>query len=101
MSVVWDRVVEAHVALNHPVQIDAPHILNALICFVVAFAAVAIFDRLVARRFKRTYFALHVFANVIITWFSFGGLLRTLAYPASSTLPGPDGPVSQLYMIYT
>ena len=56
--------------------------------------------RLVARKFKRPYFLLHVFANIIITWYSFGGVLHALAAPSKTTLPGSEGPVSQMYLVW-
>ena len=56
--------------------------------------------RLIARRLKRSYFFLHVVANVAITWYSFGGVLRSLAAPSTSTLPGAEGPVSQMYLVW-
>ena len=49
--------------MANPSEIDMAHIQNGLIVSACAFGALIAFDRLVARRFKRAYFALHVFAK--------------------------------------
>ena len=65
---------------------------DAAICSMTAFVVCIIFDRLVARRFKRSYFALHVFANIIITALTLPGAIRALQNPLTSSVVVPGRP---------
>jgi len=101
MEALLDRFTAAHRGLAEPTELNATHLINVSIVTVTAFAIIGLFDFCVARRFKKTYFALHVFANIVITAYTFGGVLDSLANPTSSTLPGPTGAVSQIYLAWT
>ena len=64
-----DTVVAAHAAMMES-SFDMPmkeRCFAAAICSLTAFVACGLFHALVARRFKRQYFCLHVFANTVIT----------------------------------
>lgn len=93
-------VTEAFDALANPRSIDSTHAVNVLIVSGVAFAFLFVCDKLVARRFRRPYMVLHLIANTIITWLTLVGSLRALTYPSASTLPGEEGPVSQVFLAW-
>ena len=82
-----DRVVAAHRAMLAPSgTVDAAVVADAAICTVTAFALCGLVHATVARHFKRTYFALHVFANTVITALTLPGALRALVHAENSTV---------------
>ena len=72
--------------MQPPAVIDSMCYLSAVVCTLTAFASCAAFHYFVARRYKRTYMAIHVFANTVITALTLSGAVRALVYPASSTV---------------
>ena len=96
---VWSRIYDAHVAMANPSTIDAEYMMNGAIVSACSFGILAVFDRLVARRFKRSYFALHVFANIIITAMVLQPAMRALLNPTSSTIVPTDGKASSALFV--
>ena len=84
-----------------PRDIGLDHVVNQIICMATAFVICAVFDRLFCRRFKRPYFALHVFANIVIVALVFPGAIRALLNPTKSSVipPGVQGP-NALYLAW-
>ena len=100
-KVIFDRIVEAHVAVMHPTKIDLTHCTNVAICVAVTALIIGLFHAAVARRFKRVYFALHVFANVVIVALTAESGIRAFLNPGSSTLPPPgESPRSHYYLVW-
>ena len=103
MAAMFARVVEAHAALISPPdrEADAEYVCNAAICSLTAFIFCAVVDRLIARRFKRSYMALHVVVNTIITALTLPGAMRALISPSTSSViaPGRESP-NALYMCW-
>ena len=87
MDAIWSRITTAHAAMHSPGTIDTEHIKNGAIVSACAFVIIATFDMVVARRFRRVYFALHVFANAVISSLTVAGAFRALANPTGSTVP--------------
>ena len=71
MSAVWQRVLEAHHEVASPTVIDQGHWVNAAIVVGCVMLILTAFHRIVAVRFKRQYFTLHVFANSIIVYLTY------------------------------
>lgn len=84
-----------------PRDIGLDHVVNQIICMATAFVICAVFDRLFCRQFKRPYFALHVFANIVIVGLVFPGAIRALLNPTKSSVipPGVQGP-NALYLAW-
>jgi hypothetical protein len=84
-----------------PGEINTKHVINQVICMATAFAICAAVDRGVCRRFKKPYFALHVFVNAIIVALVMPGAMRALMAPSTSSVipPGVQGP-NALYMAW-
>ena len=98
---IFDRIVEAHVAVMHPTKIDLTHCINVAICVAVTALIIGLFHAAVARRFKRVYFALHVFASVVIVALTAESGIRAFLNPGSSTLPPPgESPRSHYFMVW-
>ena len=101
MAAVFQYIVDAHAAVQSDGEVDLAHVHNSLVCFAVAFIAIAAFHRVVAARVKRQYFLTHVFANIIITLLTVEGAVRSLFNPMTSTAPGPaGGGCSTLYLCW-
>lgn len=100
MTNVWERVATAHSVMSSPIKIDVDYIKNGIIVSACAFLILACFDRLVARRFKRSYFALHVFANIIISALCWVPAMSALLNPAASTVPAPGKASSAVFMCW-
>ena len=94
----WAVVRDAHVAMAHPTEINAAHIFNGAVTTATAFAILFVFDKLFARMFVRRYFALHVFANIVITWLTICEATRGLLNPCTSTIPLPGAACSMIFV---
>jgi len=96
-----ERVVEAHAAMHRPARsIDQAYLLNAAIVFLTAFVIIGIVDRSACRRFKRSFFALHVFANVVITALTLAGACRALMNPTASSIIVDSEPSSAIFLCW-
>jgi len=98
---VLTAVIDAHRTLLAPDAIDAKRHKASLICFATTFAICGLFDAIVARRFKKPYFVLHVFVNAVITALVVPGAIKacTTPYEASVPAPGVQQP-DALYMVW-
>ena len=94
------RVVDAHTELMSPVGVNARHLENVGIAFTVAFALIGLCHALVARHFKRPYFVLHVFANIVISALTLPGAMRALTNPQLSTTISAEGQSNALYQCW-
>jgi len=90
----------AYRAVQHPVVIDSSHWINCAIVTSIIFAAIAIFHRTIAVRFKRQYFTIHVAVNAVITYLTFAGSVRALLNPTVSTVPTADNASSQFFICW-
>lgn len=93
-----DAIKAAHVALLAPTE--AATYGDVAIVTLSAFALCGLFHILVARLFKRTYFALHVFANIVITALVLPGALRALVNADSSTVVTGAVQPNSVYMCW-
>jgi len=85
----------------HPVVIDLKHWVNCSIVTLLCFGLIAIFHRLVAYRFKKVYFTLHVFVNSIIVWLTITPAIHCLLRPEESTVPtSPENANSMFYLCW-
>lgn len=101
MSALLDAIKASHLALlSPPATVDAAHIYNAAVCSATAFAICGLVHFFIARRFKRQYFALHVFANAVITALVLPASLRALLHPTNSTVVTPGHQPNVLYMCW-
>ena len=94
----WEVVRDAHVAMAHPTEINSAHLFNGFVVTVTAFCILFVFDKLFARVFVRRYFALHVFANVVITWLTIREACGALLNPCSSAIPLPGSACSSIFV---
>ena len=99
MSELFQRVMDAHAAMQTPAGINSAHVMNCAVTTAVAFFILGTFDFLVARRFHRSYMALHFFANVIITFLTLPSAVRALWHPTeSSVVPAGSAMPPTLYL---
>jgi hypothetical protein len=95
------RVRAAIAAVSHPTTIDAAHWTNAMIVTALCFLVITLFHRTVGVRFKKQYFACHVFANAIITYCVLQPSIAALVNPQTSTAPrGGTDATSQMFMCW-
>ena len=88
-------------AVAHPRVIDAEHWRHCAVVTAAVFCIIAVLHRAVAARLRKTYFALHVMVNAIVTYLVWAGSLRALADPHVSTVPTlPDNAGSQFFMCW-
>ena len=86
-TALFRAIAASHANLLHPpAVIGYACYADAAVCTLTAFVLCAIFHFAVARRFKRTYMALHVFANVVISALTLPGAVRALVHPENSTV---------------
>jgi len=101
-TAIFAGFVDAHAALHWPSDnaTTSENVVNSLIATATAFVVIGLFHHLVAKRFKRTYMALHVFANIVISTLTLPASLRALANPTSSTIPTPGRQPDSLYICW-
>jgi len=93
--------VAAHAAMEAPTKtcFDPSHAVDLGICFATAFFMIFLFHRLVAVHLKRQYYAIHVFANSVISFLTFRAALSAVMNPTDSTIPMEgESAASQLHL---
>ena len=102
MSQYLERVFDAVDAVRHPTVIDSSHWANCGIVTACCFVAIALFHRTIGVRFKKQYFACHVFANAIIVYLVLQDSVHALLHPQTSTVPliGAESTTSQMFMCW-